>query len=214
MYGKHYESMYEGSMYGAGVAVFAVMGYVISHTRESRIELNPRKLADTLGGTLEDIEGALAYLTGPDPRSRHKAYEGARLVKEGEFQYLVPSWESYQAIKNEEDRRQYNREAKRRERAKKALKKGKALPGEVAAVAAMGRGDEASADRITTASLPAEVERRLAPPEGNGEVPHGTLGPPSQELTGAPGGVGFVDDPVLTPEEEELKRLEEKEGLA
>ena len=119
MYGKHYESMYEGSMYGAGVAVFAVWGYVISHTRDGYLELNPRKLADTLGGTTEEITRAIEFLTQPDPRSRHKEYEGRRLIKEGEFQYRVPSWESYQRLKSEIDRREYNRMAKQRERDRK-----------------------------------------------------------------------------------------------
>lgn len=102
--------MYEGSMYGAGLAVFAVWGYVIAHVRKSRVELNPRKLSDTLGGDIKDIEEAIKFLMSPDPHSRHKEHEGKRLLKEGEFQYFVPSWESYQLIRNAEDRRIYNRQ--------------------------------------------------------------------------------------------------------
>ena len=30
MYGKHFASMYEGSLYGSGAVVFAVWGYVIA----------------------------------------------------------------------------------------------------------------------------------------------------------------------------------------
>lgn len=119
MYGKHYESMYEGSMYGAGVAVFAVWGYVISHAREGVLELNPRKLADTLGGEVEEIVEAIKKLEEPDKESRHKEEGGRRLVKEGEFQYRVPSWGYYQELKNASDLREYNRIAKRRQRAKK-----------------------------------------------------------------------------------------------
>lgn len=109
MWGKHFESMYEGSMYGAGLDVFAVWGYVISHARNGTIELNPRKLADTLGGTVEDIQKAVKFLMKPDPDSRHKEHGGRRLVKEGEFQYSIPSWSSYQTLRNEEARREYNR---------------------------------------------------------------------------------------------------------
>lgn len=109
MYGKHFESMYEGSMYGAGVAVFAVWGYVISHTKDSVVELNPRKLADTLGGTKEEIVKAIKFLMEKDPESRHKAHEGRRLLREGEFQYRVPSWDEYRKIMNEDERREYNR---------------------------------------------------------------------------------------------------------
>ena len=121
MWGKHFESMYEGSMYGAGVAVFAVWGYVISHARKGRVELNPKKLADTLGGTVDEIQEAINKLTQPDPQSRHKQNEGRRLIKNGEFQYEIPSWESYQAIRNEDDRREYNRIKQAEYRAKRRV---------------------------------------------------------------------------------------------
>lgn len=119
MYGKHFESMYEGSMYGAGVAVFAVWGYVIAHARKSRVELNPKKLSDTLGGTVEEILDAIEVLKSPDPQSRHKEADGRRLVQEGEFQYFLPSWEAYQGIRNADDRRAYNAAKQREYRARK-----------------------------------------------------------------------------------------------
>lgn len=124
MYGKHFESMYEGSMYGAGIAVFAVWGYVIAHTRNSRVEINPKALANILGATQLEIEGALDVLTSPDPESRHKEHEGRRLLREGQYQYFVPSWNIYQQIRNETERREYNRQKKAEERAKKRAKGG------------------------------------------------------------------------------------------
>ena len=130
MYGKHFESMYEGSMYGSGVAVFAVWGYVISHARKGKIELNAKKLADTLGGSVGEIDAAIEYLKGADPNSRHKSHEGRRLIQEGQFQYWIPSWEDYQEIKNEEDRREYNRVKQAEYRARKRIVNGKPLAGE------------------------------------------------------------------------------------
>lgn len=123
MYGKAFESMYEGSMYGAGVAVFAVWGYVIAKTHHSHIELNPKKLADTLGGTPEQIQTAIDYLCRPDPASRNKTHQGRRLVKEGAFQFFVTGFEEYSRMRNEEERREYNRLAKQKERAKKQTQK-------------------------------------------------------------------------------------------
>jgi hypothetical protein len=147
MYGKHFESMYEGSMYGAGINVFAVWGWVISHARGERVEINPKKLADTLGGRLEDIQAAIDFLGRPDPHSRHKGHEGRRLVKEGEFQYFLPSWDKYQDMKSEADRREYNRLKQREYR---TIKRGTPLPGEAAAVKAFRNGDEAEFDRLTS----------------------------------------------------------------
>lgn len=159
MYGKHFESMYEGSMYGAGMSVFAVWGYVIAHTKRSRVELNPRKMADTLGGTIEEIDAVLTKLQRPDPMSRHKQHEGRRLVKEGEFQYFVPSWEDYQKIRNEDERREYNRIAQARHRAKK---KGVPQP----PVAYKNATSPEEEDRAVTASLPAACQE-------NGKLPAG-----------------------------------------
>ncbi len=137
MWGKHFESMYDGSMYGAGLDVFAVWGYVISHARNGTIELNPKKVSDTLGGTMEDVQKAITFLMSPDPKSRWKTHGGRRLVKEGEFQYLIPSWDFYHAIRNEEERREYNR---RKQAQYRASKKGTPLKGEVAFVKALNDG--------------------------------------------------------------------------
>ncbi len=119
MYGKHFASMYSGSMVGAGLNVFAVWGYVIANTVKSRVELNPKLLAMILGCEEKEIIDAIAYLTKPDPQSRSKKYEGRRLVKEGQFQYFVPSHETYRRILNQDERRQYNRVKKAESRAQK-----------------------------------------------------------------------------------------------
>lgn len=149
MYGKTFKSMYEGSMYGAGVGVFAVWGYVIAHADKSRIELNPKRLSDTLGGSVKEIQEAIDYLSRPDAKSRHKQAEGRRLVKEGEFQYFIPTWEAYQKIRNEEERREYNRTKKAESRAKK----NKPLNGEAEAVKALEDGDEERFERIASRGL-------------------------------------------------------------
>lgn len=154
MYGKTFKSMYEGSMYGAGVGVFAVWGYVISHADKSRVELNPKKLSDTLGASVKEIQGAIDYLCRPDASSRHKQAEGRRLVKEGEFQYFIPTWEAYQRIRNEEERREYNRNKKAESRAKKS----QPLKGAVQAEKAYENGDDKAYDDIVTRSLPSALQ--------------------------------------------------------
>lgn len=142
MYGKSFESMYEGSMFGAGINVFAVWNYIIAKCRRGVIEINPSFLAAILGGKEDDIESALRFLCRPDPKSRSKKEDGRRLVKEGQFQYRVVNWEYYDKIKSEEERREYNRQKQREYR---ALKKGKLLPGESACLKAQANGVDVSA---------------------------------------------------------------------
>jgi len=159
-------------MYGAGVAVFAVWGYVISHVRKGQVELNPRKLADTLGGTVEEIQEAINVLMKPDPESRHKEHEGRRLLKNGEFQYEVPSWQAYQSVRNEDDRREYNRIKQREYRARqRVLKNGAPLAGEVKALKAAERGDQAEYDRLAAAGSAAAAERIPLGPSEEEEYP-------------------------------------------
>ena len=124
MYGKHFTSTYSGSMYGAGVCVFAVWGYVIAHTKGGQVELNPKALAGVLGCTPGEVEAAIEYLCSPDPQSRNKEHEGRRLLRVGEFAYDVPSYEHYHGIRDENDRREYMREYMQSYRSKKADAKG------------------------------------------------------------------------------------------
>ena len=126
MYGKHYESLYDGSMVGAGAHVFAVWGYVIAKTRRSRVDLNPKVLAFVIGEREERMVEALEFLCAPDPKSRTKKNEGRRLIREGEYQYFVPNWEMYRRIKDEADRRAYQagKQAEYRSRSKVAPSSG------------------------------------------------------------------------------------------
>lgn len=163
MYGKAYESMYTGSMLGAGCNVFAVWNYVIAKTQRSVIELNPKLIAVILGGSEKEIVEAIEYLCRPDAESRSKEEDGRKMIREGQFQYRVVNWAAYQRIRDANDLKEYNRvkQAEYRARVKseggrvKRRKRnaGKPLPGEASAVAAMERGDHAGADAIMEASL-------------------------------------------------------------
>lgn len=142
-------------MVGAGSHVFAVMGYVIAKQVPDRkvgswVELNPKLLGFILGDTETRIQEAIEFLRKPDPKSRTESEDGRRLIRVGEFAYQVVNGAKYRAIRDEEARRESNREAKRRERAKKnALANGTPLPGEVEAVRALNNGNEAEFDRIS-----------------------------------------------------------------
>lgn len=141
MYGKAFESMYEGSMVGAGCNVFAVWNYVIAKNRCGVVELNPRLLAFVLGADGEkEIVEAIEFLCRPDPASRSKEADGRRLIREGEYQYRMVNWEFYDRIKSQEGLREYNARKQAEYRAKKKLKNGQPLPGEVATLQKLDAG--------------------------------------------------------------------------
>jgi hypothetical protein len=120
MYGKHFASMYTGSMVGSGAVVFAVWGYVVANVRftDSSVELNPRILATILGEPVEEIEKAITVLCSPDKHSRSQEEEGRRLVLEGPFLYRVVNAKKYGSIRDEDGRREYMREYMKKRRSK------------------------------------------------------------------------------------------------
>jgi len=161
MYGKHFSSMYEGSMVGAGAAVFAVMGYVIANavpdrTVGTQVELNPKLIAFILGESQKEVEKAIEFLCQPDPESRTKVEQGRRLIRLGQFDYKVVNGEKYRAMRDEEKRREQNREAKRREREKPH----RPLKGEDATLKKLAAGEITQEQADATAAVTREKARR------------------------------------------------------
>ena len=156
MYGKHFASMYSGSMVGSGALTFAVMGYVIANqqpdkTIGSQVELNPKLLALILGEKESDVLKTIEFLCSPDPTSRTKEADGRRLIRVGQFDYQVVNGPKYLAIRHEENRRESNRINKALNRARK---RGLPLVGEAEYVEALKAGNDALADSILEKYLP------------------------------------------------------------
>lgn len=155
MFGKIFESLFTGSMIGAGSPVFAVWSYVIANQKPDKaygsvVELNPKLLAAVIGDPIEQVNKAIEYLCAPDPSSRTKEKQGRRLVKLGEFDYQVVNGSKYRKIRDEEERRAQNRVAQQRFRAK-----GKPLAGEAAYVKLVQEHGQERADEIWAERQPA-----------------------------------------------------------
>jgi hypothetical protein len=171
MYGKHFESMYKGSMVGQGALFFAVWGYVIAHMKPdatvgAQVEINPKIVATIIGEEEANIEKVIERMCSPDPKSRSPEEEGRKLVRLGPFDFRVVNGKKYIEIKTEEDRRAQNRERQAKHRAeqkekeaKKAFKKSKPLAGEVAAQKMADSGaTQKQIDALSDAALPEPPE--------------------------------------------------------
>ena len=124
MFGKLFQSTFTGSMFGAGPTVFSVWAYTIAHAYKGEVELNPQLLAAILGTDPASVDEAIVYLCAPDPRSRNPEAEGRRLVHLAGFTFQVVTYDHYRAIRDNEARRDYNREAVAKHRAKAKAKSG------------------------------------------------------------------------------------------
>lgn len=130
-WGKLFASMYTGSLFGKPALVFAIWTYAIANMRPSKkdaecyVEMNATLLAAMFAATVEAVLEALGVLEAPDPASRTKTDDGRRLVLLegprhcGPMQYRVVNGAMYRAMRDEEERREQNRNAKRAERERK-----------------------------------------------------------------------------------------------
>lgn len=114
MYGKIYESMFYGSMRGSGGAFFAIWSYIISHMKPDgnhgmKVEINPEVIAFLIGEPESVVKEKIALMCAPDPKSRSKEEEGRKLRSLGEYTYLVINGAAYNKIRNDVERREYNR---------------------------------------------------------------------------------------------------------
>lgn len=206
MYGKIFESLYTGSMVGAGSPVFAVWGYVIANMKPdsevgSQVELNPRLLAYILGDTEEVVQGAIDKLCAPDPESRTKEAEGRRLIRLGQYAYQVVNGPKYHAIKHAEQQRESARERKRRQRAR--------LPGKSSTASERLReqaaknndaGTIAALDRMEGLTPPGKTLCQVFAEEEAATVPRGTFHlPESGPESLQPPGSSAAETPALPP---------------
>jgi len=167
MYGKFFSSAFTGSMMASGANVFAVWGYVIAHAVDSRVELNPRLLAAVIGSDIKSIISAIETLCAPDAESRSKVHEGRRLIREGEFQYFVTGHAKYRAMRDESDRREYNRVKKAESRARSTVK---TMSNGLSIVSA---NTEAEAEADTEADTDTKKEKTLRKRSNVPSVPDG-----------------------------------------
>jgi len=119
-FGKIFQSTYTGSLMGSGPVVLAVWPYIIANTKPPGIvELVPRYIAAVLGCDHADVVKAIKFLETPDDDSRTKVENGRRLIHRTGHIYEVPTWSIYREKRDDEARKAYFREAKRRSRMSK-----------------------------------------------------------------------------------------------
>ena len=140
MYGKHFDTMYTGSMRGSGPLAFAVWGWVISHQLPNRsrteftVEIDVGLVAFQIGKVTEDeVRKQVDKFCSPDPKSRTEAEDGRKLVKINEYCYLVVNGAHYDQIRRLDERREYQRvkQAEYRDKKKKSGKSNHEPEGEV-----------------------------------------------------------------------------------
>jgi hypothetical protein len=89
--------------------------------------MHPRAIAEEVGLSVEQVRAALDELESPDPESRSPECDGKRIIRLDEHRswgWVVVNYTKYRAIRDEDDRREQNRLAQQRWRAKYKLESG------------------------------------------------------------------------------------------
>lgn len=132
--------------------------------RDGVVDMTMEAIARRTNVPLEKVKFGIAELLKADPKSRSGQNGGRRIIpidSRRDWGWLIVNYQHYRELQDEDARRSYFRDAKRRERSK-APKKGKPLPGEKRFASAERNG------------APPEVLDRLSDPRNNlREVPPG-----------------------------------------
>ena len=121
-FSKLFSSLWGGSLYGRfeASAVFMVVLSLCDHN--GVIDMTPEAIAGTTGWPVDFIRKGLGELVAPDKRSRTPDHGGCRLRPlddHREWGWSVTNYAKYRDQMRSIERREYLKEAKRKERAKK-----------------------------------------------------------------------------------------------
>jgi hypothetical protein len=121
-FSKIFSTMWGGSLYGHFEASAVFMVLLSLCDRDGTIDMTPEAIAGHTGWPLDLIRTGIAELAAPDPRSRTKGHEGRRILPLDEHRdwgWRITNYQKYRDEMRSAERREYLRQAKEAERARK-----------------------------------------------------------------------------------------------
>lgn len=119
MYTKLYRGIVDGSLYGRREALTVFFVMLALADEQGVVDVLPKKIADILGESDDFVANGLAELSAPDPISRTPTAEGRRILPLNEHRnwgWKITNYEAYRKIRDEEQRREYQRQWDRSKR--------------------------------------------------------------------------------------------------
>lgn len=122
MYGKIFKQIYASSIAEDYLTRFVFMDLIVLADSDGVVDMTPEAIARATNVPLDIVNSAVNKLTQPDPRSRSKEENGARLRKlddHRDWGWQIVNYEHYRAIRDEDERKLYMRSYMRNYRSKK-----------------------------------------------------------------------------------------------
>ena len=113
MYGKIFESIYDGTLVEDWRALITFQQLIILSSPDGIVDMTPRTISRRTGIPIEHIEAGLRILAEPDPYSRTPGNEGRRILPiddHRDWGWEIVNHEKYKNIRTAQDRRKYMRE--------------------------------------------------------------------------------------------------------
>ena len=123
MYGKIFESIYDGSLYGNFEAIVTFQALIVLADEHGLIDISPHALAGRTSYPIEIIKAGLKVLQQSDPHSRSQDEDGKRIVpldNGREFGWRIVNYDHYRNLASRQDTKIKARERKRRQREKES----------------------------------------------------------------------------------------------
>lgn len=120
MYGKIFESMYDGTLAADWKAMVTFQQMIVLADQDGIIDYTPPALARRTGIPLEIIEHGIKKLEEPDPYSRTPDEDGRRICRLDNHRpwgWYIVNYDRYRMMASREERRIKDRERKRLKRA-------------------------------------------------------------------------------------------------
>jgi len=119
MYGKIFESMYDGTISSNWKALITFQQMIVLSDSQGVIDIHPPALSKRTGIPLDIIEDGIEYLEQPDKYSRSQDHEGRRILRLNEHRpwgWSIVNHQHYRDLSSTEDRREKDRLRKQKQR--------------------------------------------------------------------------------------------------
>lgn len=112
MYGKVFESMYDGTLRGHWQAIVTMQQLVVLATPDGVVDMTPEAIAGRTSIPLAIIKAGLKHLADPDPFTRTPGEEGRRIVLLDDHRpwgWRLVNHAKYRALRDHEQKREADR---------------------------------------------------------------------------------------------------------
>ena len=157
MYGKVFDTIYDGTLYGHWEAIVTMQQLIVLCTPDGIVDMTPQAIAARTSIPLKIIIKGLEVLGQPDPHSRTAGDDGRRIVLMDDHRpwgWVLVNHSKYQHMQDVDTVRAQTRERVRKHRESKCVTDGNADVTEVTVSNAQKRHSDSDSDSNTKRSTP------------------------------------------------------------